>query len=93
MTALRRRRRRPAPDIPAHMLTGEYFTALMRRHNFPPMFVSRIDEDAPMPLIGAAAIAHRERQAQTGVGWGTGTTVMPGTPKNKRPTWMVRKRG
>lgn len=90
---MRKRARRVAPSIPEHMLEPGYFTELMRRHNWPPMFESRIDEQAPRPLIGAALIAHRERQAQDGTGWATGTVVMGGTPGHQRPAWMVRARG
>jgi hypothetical protein len=92
MSARRSSARRAPAAIPAHMLVPGYFTELIRRHNGPPMFESRIDAagaDARLPR-GAAAIAHRERQAQSGIGWGSGTSVMPGTPGTVRPAWMVR---
>lgn len=86
-------RRRTAAPIPEHMLVPGYFTELIRRHNWPPMFESRLAAPASRDahLRGAAAIAHRERQAQDGIGWGTGTSVMPNTPGNPRPAWMVRR--
>ena len=92
------KRRRPAPAaIPEHMTTGAYFTALVRRHNFPPMWQPSEPE---RKLSGGAAmvgtkrgIEERERQAAEGIGWGSGTTLQPNTPKNKRPAWMARARG
>lgn len=75
------------------MLAPGYFTALIRQHNWPPMFESRIDDDAACALRGAAAIAIRDRQAANGIGWGDGTQPMPNTPHHPRPAWMLRHPG
>lgn len=80
--------RRRTQAIPAHMLTGAYFTELIRAHNFPPMFESRTGAD-PKYAVGPVSINERERQVTQGIGWGSGTTVLPGTPGNKRPGWMA----
>lgn len=83
-------KRRAAAPIPEHMLAPGYFTELIRLHNWPPMFASRIDVDRAAVLKGAAAIAQRERAAHTGEGWASGTLPMPKTPGHLRPTWMLR---
>ena len=65
------------------------FTELIFRHNWPPNYW-------PQPLgidtaINAkTATANRERAAGEGIGWGDGTTPLPGTPKYLKPAWMVR---
>lgn len=89
--------RRKASPIPGHMTTGDYFTGLIRRHNWPPMFESRIDTFQPEKVLKGAAAAGslgalmwRERQAALGIGWGAGTTPLPGTPVTLRPEWMGR---
>ena len=71
-----------------------FFTELMRRHDWPPGFVSRTDDDARTVAIADANRAMRETDARAvaGIWWGTGTIPLPRTPGNKRPTWMVRPR-
>lgn len=78
-----------APRAPAREYPPGYFTELVRRHNWPPGFESRIgDEDTARPNVVAAAAA-RERQSQDGTGWGNGTVVgMARTPKHRRPAWI-----
>lgn len=64
-----RRRARPAP-IPAHMTTGSYFLELVRRHDWPPGFVSRIDtRDQRDRERSELSRAQREENARTGRGW------------------------
>lgn len=82
--------RRHAPAIPAHMLTGTYFTALMKAFNWPPGFTPSADSANKMPAQLGLSPAERERRAEQGIGWGAGTVVMPNTPGNKRPEWMDR---
>jgi hypothetical protein len=38
--------------------------------------------------IGRPSILERERQTAEGIGWGSGTTPLPGTPKHARPGWL-----
>jgi hypothetical protein len=38
--------------------------------------------------LQALAVAERERQAAKGVGWGSGTIAMPGTPVQPKPGFM-----
>lgn len=92
MSARRSTARRTPAAIPEHMLEPGYFTALIRRHNWPPGWQPSRDAGAGAARLprGAAAIANRERQAQSGIGWGSGTSVMPGTPGTMRPAWMGR---
>lgn len=82
--------RRRIQPIPPHMLTGTYFSELVKRHNWPPMFEPSADAAHKMPAQLGLSPAERERRAEQGVGWGAGTVVMPGTPGNARPAWMVR---
>lgn len=80
-------RRKPKPAYPPR-----YFTELMRRHNWPPGFVSRTGDDTRTVAAADANRAMRETDARAvaGIGWGTGTIPLPRTPGNKRPAWMVR---
>lgn len=82
-------RRKPRPPY-----TPGFFTELMRRHNWPPGFVSRTADDPKAAGIAETHRAMRETDARAvaGIGWGTGTCPLPKTPNNKRPTWMVRPR-
>jgi hypothetical protein len=38
--------------------------------------------------LAAAQLADAWSRAQTGTGWGSGTVLMPNTPKNDAPGWM-----
>lgn len=38
--------------------------------------------------LAAAQLADAWSRAETGTGWGSGTTLMPGTPKYDRPGWL-----
>lgn len=88
------RQTRPAP-IPPHMATGRYFTELIRRHNWPPGFEPQPvdDRSAFADAKSRGATELRERRAELGIGWGAGTVVMPRTPGNVRPAWMLRPKG
>lgn len=82
-------RRKPKPSY-----TPGFFTELMRRHDWPPGFVSRTGDDVRTVAIADAnrAMSEKDARAVAGIGWGTGTIQLPRTPGNKRPTWMVRPR-
>lgn len=82
------RSRGERPPIDARFTTGSYFLALVRRHDWPPGFEPQADEARKVAPVPNAA--ERERQAALGIGWGTGTTPMAGTPKHARPVWMSR---
>lgn len=86
-----KRRARPTP-IPARMTTGRYFSALVRRHNWPPMFEPQPVDRQVSEAKSRGATEARERQAAQGIGWAGGTCVMPGTPGHLRPAWMVRSK-
>jgi hypothetical protein len=88
------RRARPAP-IPAEMTTGSYFLALVKRHNWPPGFEAQpVDERSAFgDAKSRGATELRERRAALGIGWGAGTVLMPRTPGNVRPAWMLRPKG
>lgn len=51
-------------------------------------------EQAARPPIAFQELAKRGRlkAEQTGSGWGTGTIVLPNTPKHSAPAWMPRPR-
>lgn len=83
-----RRRARPAP-IPAHMTTGSYFLELVRRHDWPPGFVSRIDtRDQRDRERSELSRAQREENARTGRGWADNNLDMPGTTYRPPPKWI-----
>ena len=94
---MKRRRPPKLAPIPAHMTTGHYFTALIRAHDWPPGWRPAAPErklNGGAALIGTRrGIEERERQAAEGIGWGSGTTPQPNTPKNRRPEWMNRRKG
>jgi hypothetical protein len=83
-------KRRTRPE-PAQQYPAGYFTELIRRHNWPPMFEAAPLEIKPSETL-VAQIAHaarRSHEAQHGIGWAAGTVSMPGTPHaNSRPEWM-----
>lgn len=85
-------RRRVVPPIPEHMRVPGYFTELMRRHNWPPMFEPQPVDRQVSEAKSRGATEARERQAAQGIGWAGGTCVMPGTPGHLRPAWMVRSK-
>ena len=80
--------RRRTQAIPAHMLTGAYFSELVKRHNWPPMFEPRADSANKMPAQLGLSPAERERRAELGIGWGNGSMVMPNSPKHRAPGWL-----
>jgi hypothetical protein len=69
-----------------------HFTALMTAHNWPPKFVSRWNIAAQRVGL-LQTVQRRESDSATGTGWGSGTTVMPGTPGSARPAFMGRLPG
>lgn len=83
-------RRKPKPSY-----TPGFFTELMRRHNWPPGFVSRT-ADAVLARGSNDERNRRMRETEAralaGVGWAGGTIQMPGTTDNVRPAWMPRVR-
>ena len=82
------RRARPVP-IPAHMTTGAYFLELVRRHDWPPGFVSRVDtRDQRDRERSALSSAQREVNAAEGKGWVNNTMEFPGTTGKPPPQWI-----
>ena len=77
------KRRKPAP---AEGYSPGHFLALVRKHNWPPMFT-------PTPIepvkTKPPAYESRERAMANGSFYATGTIQMGGTPKHQRaPGWM-----
>ena len=87
----KRKARGALAPIDPKFLTGEYFSALVRRHDWPPGFAPAAD--APRKVAPVPSLTERERQAVLGIGWGTGTQPMARTPGSLRPTWMLRPPG
>jgi len=79
-------RRRKAAAAEATDYPPGFFTALVRQHNWPPMWQPVFQASAA--LRGAAALAAEMRQAPGSGGWGHGTLPLPGTPKVQAPTMM-----
>lgn len=78
---------------PSREFPPGYFTALMRAHNWPPMFEPQpVEKPTFADVKSRGATEARERQAAQGIGWAGGTCVMPGTPGHPRPAWMVRSK-
>lgn len=80
-------RQRKAQAAPARSsYPPGYFTEPVRA--WWPMWESRMD--APKQGRDMCALAHAARRAaaETGTGWGRGTVLMPGTPKNDAPGWL-----
>ena len=65
-----------------------YFTALIAEHNWPPNFEPRMDIDPNEYARRLGGLQARETALQKGVGWNTGTIVLPNTPKWLRPQMM-----
>lgn len=65
-----------------------FFSALVKRHNWPPGFVSKLDREKPEVKPHVTTDAQRARQIADGYGWGSGTIPMPGTPRRRAPGWM-----
>lgn len=65
-----------------------FFTALIREHNWPPMFEPRYAHDDTEWKRRMAGQVAREVAAREGKGWNTGTIVLPNTPKWLPPTMM-----
>ena len=79
----RKRAGTPAADYPPG-----YFTALVRQHNWPPMWQpATLPVDRTPRHIDMSAEALRRRSES--VGWGSGTIVLPGTPVHKAPGPMA----
>lgn len=71
----------PARDYPPG-----YFTELIRKHNFPPMFepcARRMEV-----RFGGVAPVTEEDFARARGGWGAGTMDMPRTPSHAAPGWI-----
>jgi hypothetical protein len=69
-----------------------YFTESMTRHNWPPRFVSKMDAASTSAHHQRASAKARELAVEHGLGWGTGTIVLPNTPKHQAPGMMERPR-
>lgn len=82
--AVARRRKAQAAPAPSSYPRG-YFAAPVLA--WWPDWQSRIQVNSNGRLA-AAQLADAWSRAETGTGWGTGTTLMPGTPTNSRPGWM-----
>lgn len=78
-----KRKPTPATNYPAG-----FFTALIREHNWPPMFEPRFAHDDTEWKRRLAGQVAREVAITTGAGWNTGTIVLPNTPKWLPPTMM-----
>lgn len=84
--------RKPSGYAPGH------FTALARAESdalptgFPPCFdwdgSRKLTES--LPIAKLQTILRRELDSASGKGWGGGTSVMPGTPMQARPSFMGR---
>lgn len=79
----------PKPPAPRFHPDG-YYTALIRKHNWPPGFESQIHVDRSGRLQ-ALARANRAVAQETGKGWGNGAIVMTNTPKHVRPDWLKKE--
>lgn len=77
-------------NIPAHTLAPGYFTQLMREHNWPPGFVSRVDAMQEQRLIGVAATLHNERFAADAAGCGRGLLPVAEITAALRPAHLLR---
>lgn len=71
-----------------------YFTALIRKHNFPPMWQPQTDfrRDQSEAFKSQQASHAREIAAKEGRGWGNGYIGMGNSPKNLAPGGMGEKR-
>lgn len=75
---------------PALVYTQGFFTALIRRHNWPPAFVSKIEDDSVTRLRKIAAAAGREAALKDGKGWNHGDMALPNTPIYGPPGMLKR---
>lgn len=84
------RRAAPVAAVPEEPRYPDgWFTALVRRHNWPPRFEPQFEGVSAGERARAEAGARgREVSVRTGAGWGTGGMVMPGTPGTLPPGTM-----
>lgn len=80
----RQRKAQAAAPVAASYPPG-YFTEPVRR--WWPGWVSSM-EVTSTARVAAAQLAEIWSRADNGTGWGGGTTLMPGTPKNDAPGWL-----
>jgi len=76
------------PALPAPDYQPGYFAELIYAHNWPPRFEPQFELGSRGWRDARTLLETRERQATSGVGWGSGTLVMPRTTKLKRPALM-----
>ena len=86
-----RRPRAPAAPLPGY--EPGFFTALIREHNWPPMWQpsTRTDEPAAAPMRSIKCSQQKDTRAAKGIGWADGTINLPRTPTHMRPAWLVRR--
>jgi hypothetical protein len=82
-----KRKPTPSTDYPAG-----YFTALIREHNWPPRFESKLNYSGLDWKRHVAGQWARAVAITTGAGWGNGTIVLPNTPKWRMPTMLTRSK-
>lgn len=85
-------RRKPTPIVdypPGH------FTEPVRAwfgHYWTPTWPTLVTRDYSGHEAQRALMLARERQAESGDGWGSGTIPMAKTPTHSRPAWMAKAR-
>ncbi len=85
------RQRVKVPSAPAVVYPPGFFTALVRKHNWPPMWQPAPDAARrPRGCFGADMAPENERRRAQGIGWGSGTLPMPGTPAGPAPGMLAR---
>lgn len=88
----KKRKPTPPPVQDEAFATG-HFTALIRRHNWPPDFTPQLRRPVYVNQFGETAqeVAARSREAGLAEGrsYALGTVQMPGTSKTSKPVgWM-----
>lgn len=66
-----------------------YFTHDCLVNDWPPGWLPAEDASNKQPAQLGLTPGERERRAELGIGWGSGTVAMGGTPGHKRPGWMA----
>jgi hypothetical protein len=86
------KKRKPAPPpVQDASYAPLHFTALMRRHDFPPGFTSRISSATNRFGQTAQEVAARSRETAlaNGRAYAVGTIPLAGTPRASKPVgWM-----
>ena len=84
---------KPTPQVAGKDYPPGHFTALIRLHDWPPQWQPKLVGLETQAQVIGQEIARKERWkgAAEGKGWAKGTVVLPNTPKNPLPAWMVRR--